>query len=46
MDFCVLIVGVCAQHHSGVNYLLVTSVCKLCLDKVGMWLEKFQISEL
>ena len=39
MDFCVLIVGICAQHHSGVNYLLVTCVCKLCLDKVGMWLE-------
>ena len=39
MDFCVLIVGVCAQHHSGVNHLLVTCVCKLCLDKVGMWLE-------
>ena len=37
--FCVLIVGVCAQHHSGVNYLLVTCVCKLCLDKMAMWLE-------
>ena len=34
-----LIVWVFAQHHSGVNYLLVTCVCKLSLDKVGMWLE-------
>ena len=33
-----------ALHHSGVIYLLVLLVCKLCLDKVGMWL-KFQISE-
>ena len=29
-----------ALHHGGVNYLLVLCVCKLCLDKVGMWLKK------
>ena len=39
MDLCVLVVGVCTQHHSGVNHLLVTCVCNLCLDKVGMWLK-------
>ena len=43
MDLCVLVVGVCAQHHSGVNHLLGTCVCKLCLDKVGMWLENSRI---
>ena len=31
-----------ALHHSGVNYLLVLCVCKLCLDKVGMWLGNFR----
>ena len=39
MDLGVLVVGVCAQYHSGVKHLLGTCVCKLCLDKVGMWLE-------
>ena len=39
MGCCVLVVGVCAQHHSGVIYHLVLFTCKLCLDKVGMWLE-------
>lgn len=46
MDLGVLVVGVCAQYHSGVKHLLGTCVCKLCLDKVGMWLEKFQNFEL
>lgn len=26
-------------HYSGVIYQLVLCVCKLCLDKVGMWLK-------
>ena len=29
-----------ALHHSGVIYHLVLFVCKLCVDKVGMWLKK------